>query len=87
MIYFHKGFIKYIKTNGITFMKIHVEIAHPKLWAHREHIGSEKVVTLDHTQQLGKKRAGPSSYVITTFFCAKNPYNFFDDAQYSYLKI
>jgi hypothetical protein len=62
-------------------MKIHVEIGHPKLWAHRKHICSEKVVTFDHTQQLGKKKAEPSSYAITTFFCAKNPYKKFDDAQ------
>jgi hypothetical protein len=55
-------------------MKIHVEIAHPTLWAHKKQICSEKVITLDHTQQLRKKRVGPSNYAITTFFGVKNPY-------------
>jgi hypothetical protein len=44
-----KGLIKYNKSNGIIPMKTHVEITHPKLWAQRKHIYSEKVVTFDHT--------------------------------------
>jgi hypothetical protein len=79
MIYSPKGLIKYNKTIGITPMKTHVEITHPKLWAHRKQICSEKVGTIDHTQQPRKKRASPFSYVITTFFGAKNPYTKIDD--------
>jgi hypothetical protein len=46
----YKGLIKYIKTNGITPMKTHVEITHPKLWVHKKQLCSEKVVTFYHTQ-------------------------------------
>jgi len=79
MICSAKGLIKYNKTNGITPMKIHVETAHPKLWAQKKQICSENVVTFDHTQQLTKKKTSLSSYVITTFFGAKNPYKKIDD--------
>jgi hypothetical protein len=81
MICSPKGLIKYNKTNGTTPMKTHVETTHPKLWTQRKQICSEKVVTLDHTQEPRKKRASPSSYIITTFFSAKNPYTKTYDVQ------
>jgi hypothetical protein len=78
-----KGLIKYVKINGITPMKTHVEFAHPKLVAHRKLAITKEliVVVASHSRQFGKKWFGPFGCVITSYFGATNLYKKFDEAQ------
>jgi hypothetical protein len=66
-----KCFIKYNKTNGITTMKTHFDNFHSCLHVKKKSILSEKAMAklsrIKHCQQWGKKKVGPTSFVITIF--------------------
>ncbi len=63
---FHKGFTKYNKTNGMTFMKTLVKCAPTNLFAQKKLWLNEKH---DHRMQLPrKKKVGPFGYAISRIF-------------------
>jgi hypothetical protein len=68
------------KCNGVTFMKTHIDCAHPKLLVARNKQFIE-MIPLDHTQQLAKKRVGVIGSAITNFLGSSNPYKQHDEQQ------
>ncbi len=83
-----KGLIKYNKINGLTHMKTHVDIAHPRLFVLRKTQLVKKaiIVNVEHTWQRGKKRTRPSSSAITTYFGSTNPYKNNDEAYHMFIE-
>jgi hypothetical protein len=69
-------------------MKIHVDIAHPRLFVLRkiQLVEKEIIVNVEHTWQRGKKRTKPSSFAITTYFGSTNPYKNNDEAYHMFIE-
>jgi hypothetical protein len=66
-------------------MKTHIDATHARLLEKRNlkliAIVATKHLKTNHSQQLGKKKATPFGFAITTFFGSTNPYNCRDEAQ------
>ncbi len=80
--------IKYNKINGLTPMKTHIDITHPRLFVLRKTqlVENAIIVNVEHTWQRGKKRTRPSRYAITTYFGSTNPYKNNDETHHMFIK-
>jgi phytoene dehydrogenase-like protein len=83
-----KGLIKYNKINGLTPMKTHVDIAHPRFFVLRKTQLVKKAIigNVKYTQQKRKKRTRPFSSAITTYFGFTNPYKNNDEAHHMFIE-
>jgi hypothetical protein len=71
--------------NGATLKKTHIDCAHPKLFAAKKK-QLTKMIPLDHTWQLAKKRVGVTNSAITNFLGSSNPYKQHDEQQQKFLE-
>jgi hypothetical protein len=81
----NKGLVKYNPTHGITSMKKHLDVAHPREFGRYVTEAKAKAAAVEESRQKSKKRKTVQSSQIIDFFNSRQPYKKAEQLQINFI--